>query len=224
VQANAPKRGTASKINREDWAVVYKNRMHRYASAHESLLLYPTQFWGIGVHNGHRLMVTRFKGGPHKWACRCCRLQGRSVAEHRKNHRRFIPNDLRTSNRFSRTHLKGRYIDYTDGKKGVYVQSIAFENRVFGLPLGGMVMGSVDLATQSWNRRDIEIPFLVWGLLVDFASWMPALSQVIDKSYISFIRPLEVPNYPEWLRNHLKITLNIQEGYQQTGQVLYYVR
>lgn len=117
-----------------------------------------------------------------------------------------------------------RYIDYTDGKKGVYVQSIAFENRVFGLPLGGMVMGSVDLATQSWNRRDIEIPFLVWGLLVDFASWMPALSQVIDKSYISFIRPLEVPNYPEWLRNHLKITLNIQEGYQQTGQVLYYVR
>jgi hypothetical protein len=117
-----------------------------------------------------------------------------------------------------------RYIDYTDGKKGVYVQSIAFENRVFGLPLGGMVMGSVDLATQSWNRRDIEIPFLVWGLLVDFASWMPALSQVIDKSYISFIRPLEVPNYPEWLRNHLKITLNIQEGYEQTGQVLYYVR
>ena len=117
-----------------------------------------------------------------------------------------------------------RYIDYTDGKKGVYVQSIAFENRVFGLPLGGMVMGSVDLATQSWNRRDIEIPFLVWGLLVDFASWMPALSQVIDKSYISFIRPLEVPNYPEWLRNHLKITLNIQEGYQQTGQVQYYVR
>jgi hypothetical protein len=117
-----------------------------------------------------------------------------------------------------------RYIDYTDGKKGVYVQSIAFENRVFGLPLGGMVMGSIDLATQSWNRRDIEIPFLVWGLLVDFASWMPALSQVIDKSYISFIRPLEVPNYPEWLRNHLKITLNIQEGYEQTGQVLYYVR
>ncbi len=57
-------------------------------------------------------------------------------------------------------------------------------------------MGSMDLATQSWNRRDIEIPFFVWGLLVDFASWMPALSQVIDKSYISFIRPLEVPNYP----------------------------
>ena len=117
-----------------------------------------------------------------------------------------------------------RYIDYTDGKKGVYVQSIAFENRVFGLPLAGMAMGSVDLATQSWNRRDIEIPFFVWGLLVDFASWMPALSQVIDKSYISFIRPLEVPNYPEWLRNHLKITLEIQDGFQQTGQVLYYVR
>ncbi len=117
-----------------------------------------------------------------------------------------------------------RYIDYTDGKKGVFVQSIAFENRVFGLPLGGMAMGGMDLATQSWNRRDIEIPFFVWGLLVDFASWMPALSQVIDKSYISFIRPLEVPNYPEWLRNHLKITLNIQDGFQQTGQVLYYVR
>ncbi|MDG1252628.1 MAG: hypothetical protein P8N56_03005 [Schleiferiaceae bacterium] len=61
-------------------------------------------------------------------------------------------------------------------------------------------------------------------MLLDFASWMPALAQVIEKSYISFIRPLEVPNYPEWLLNHLKITLNIQDGFQQTGQVLYYVR
>lgn len=117
-----------------------------------------------------------------------------------------------------------RYIDFTDGKKGVFVQSIAFENQIFGLPLGTMVMGSVDLATQSWNRRNIDIPFVAYGMLLDFASWMPALAQVIEKSYISFIRPLEVPNYPEWLLNHLKITLNIQDGFQQTGQVLYYVR
>lgn len=117
-----------------------------------------------------------------------------------------------------------RYIDFTDSTKGIFVQSIAFENQVFGLPLGSMVLGSVDLATQSWNRRDIDIPFVTYGLILDFASWMPALAQVIDKSYISFIRPLEIPNYPEWLRKHLQITLHIQEGFEQTGQVLYYVR
>jgi len=117
-----------------------------------------------------------------------------------------------------------RYIDFKDSTKGIFVQSISFENQIFGLPLGTMAMGSVDIATQSWNRRNIDIPFVTYGLILDFASWMPALAQVIDKSYISFIRPLEVPNYPEWLRDHLKITLNIQEGFEQTGQVLYYVR
>jgi hypothetical protein len=140
--------------------------------------------------------------------------------------------DMSTRFRARQTHfyrgndelLLVRYIDYTDGKKGVFVQSIAFENQVFGLPLGTMAMGSIDLATKSWNRRNIDIPFVAYGMLLDFVSWMPALAQVIGKSYISFIRPLEVPNYPTWLRNHLQITLKVEDGFQQTGQVYYYVR
>jgi hypothetical protein len=41
---------------------------------------------------------------------------------------------------------------------------------------------------------------------------------------IDSMLPLDISSYPLWLRDYLKINLEIKDGFQQTGSVLYYVR
>ncbi len=115
-----------------------------------------------------------------------------------------------------------RYITFKDQTKCVLAYQINFERLVFGVPSLTALGGAIDLATL--NRRNDEVSFTLIGLGLDFISWFPLLAGNKGPTYIDSMLPLDVSSYPLWLRDYLKINLEIKDGFQQTGSVLYYVR
>jgi hypothetical protein len=115
-----------------------------------------------------------------------------------------------------------RYITFKDQTKCVLAYRINFERFVFGVPSLTALGGAIDLATL--NRRNDEISFTPIGLGLDFISWLPLLAGNKGPTLIDSMLPLDISSYPLWLRDYLKIHLEIKDGFQQTGSVLYYVR
>lgn len=138
-----------------------------------------------------------------------------------------LPQNLRIADQHTfmgdrRSLILVRYITFKDQTKCVLAYQINFERLVFGVPSLTALGGAIDLATL--NRRNDEVSFTLIGLGLDFISWFPLLAGNKGPTYIDSMLPLDVSSYPLWLRDYLKINLEIKDGFQQTGSVLYYVR